>query len=206
MTASGTGPYRTSHLPPMPNRETGVPRPPHAPLWPSWQPGESEDDPKYTPAPPPAQAPVLEFFKDSHRMALETGAFGVAFSVVAMTLIWRGFEWTTVWPMWLVVLSPVPLFLLFRKVDIIAAGADWLLWKKKWVKTYDLAKVKLSPRGAQFNLILTDREGRKLSIPWLQLCYNRALWDLVYNGILHSAHNGPFTSNREARSTLQLPR
>ncbi len=112
----------------------------------------------------------------------------------------------TVWPMWLVVLSPVPLWLLFRHVEIIAAGADWLLWKKKWVRTYDLAKVKLSPRGAQFNLVLTDREGRKLSIPWLQLCYNRELWDLVYNGILHSAHNGSFASNREARSTLHLPR
>ncbi len=95
---------------------------------------------------------------------------------------------------------------LLRKVDIIAAGADWLLWKKKWVRTYDLAKVKLSPRGSQFNLILTDRERRKLSMPWLQLCYNRALWDLVYNGMLRSAHNGPFSSNREARSMLKLPR
>lgn len=206
MTAPDTGPYRTAHLPPMPDRESGIPRPPHAPLWPSWQPGESETDARYRPEAPPAQGSVLEFFKSSRRKALEIGCLGVLVVGVAMTLIWRGFEWMTVWPMWLLVLSPVPLWLLFRRVEIIAAGADWLLWKKKWVRTYDLAKAKLSPRGAQFNLILIDREGRKLSIPWLQLCYNRALWDLVYNGILHSAHNGPFTSNREARSTLQLPR
>ncbi|MDQ3276668.1 MAG: hypothetical protein M3Q39_16960 [Actinomycetota bacterium] len=117
-----------------------------------------------------------------------------------------GFDWMGTWWFWSLVLWPLPAYLLWRRVEIIAAGADWLLWKTKWVRTYDLAKVKLSPRGAQFNLILTDREGRKLSIPWLQLCYNRALWDLVYNGILHSAHNGSFASNREARSTLHLPR
>ena len=206
MTASGTGPYQTSHLPPMPDAESGEPRPPHAPLWPGWQPGESETAAKYKPTRPTGQGPVLEFFKDSHRQAVGTGLAGILLIAVLGTFAWGGLAWVTDPIMWLIVLSPVPLMLIFRRVDIIAAGADWLLWKTKWVRTYDLAKVKLSPRGAQFNLILTDREGRKLSIPWLQLCYNRALWDLVYNGILHSAHNGPFASNREARSTLHLPR
>lgn len=206
MTMPDPGPYRTSHLPPKPGRESGAPRPPHAPLWPGWTPGEAEIDPRYKPASPPEQGPVLEFYKEARSQALSAGLFGVGFCIIVLSLFEGGFGWIGDWIGWAIVLWPLPLFLLFRRVDIIAAGADWLLWKKKWVRTYDLAKVKLAPRGAQFNLILTDREGRKLSIPWLQLCYNRALWDLVYNGMLHSANNGPFASNREARSTLNLPR
>lgn len=206
MTAPGTGPYRTSHLPPMPDRDSGLPRPPHAPLWPSWQPGESETHPRHRPTAPAGQSEVLEFYKSSSAQAWITGLIGVVFCFIVGSLFDEGFGWMGDWWFWLLVLWPLPAYLLWRRTEVIAAGADWLLWKKKWVKTYDLAKVKLSPRGAQFNLILTDREGRKLSIPWLQLCYNRALWDLVYNGMLHSANNGPFTSNREARSTLNLPR
>jgi hypothetical protein len=204
--SGSNGPSRTDHLPPMPDRNTGLPRPPHAPLWPRWVPGAADVNPKHRPQPPPGQGPVLEHFKETRVQTLVSGAIASAIFGVAISLFSGGVGWMTDWVAWLMVLWPIPVFLIVRGLDLVSAGADWVRFNRRWVRTYDLARVSLTPRGAEFYVIMWDREGRKVRIPWRKLCENRALWDLVYNGLLHSAHNGPFTSNREAQRTLKLPR
>ncbi|HEX5494071.1 MAG TPA: hypothetical protein VFX70_05785, partial [Mycobacteriales bacterium] len=72
--------------------------------------------------------------------------------------------------------------------------------------TYELTKVALKRSGANMMLDLVDRDGRTLRVPWSRLQYNRALWDLVYNGILHSVYVGHAETDLGARNHLKLPR
>ncbi|MEU6131115.1 hypothetical protein ABZ805_18245 [Saccharopolyspora sp. NPDC047091] len=52
--------------------------------------------------------------------------------------------------------------------------------------------------------MLTDGYGGSARAPLHQIQRNRALWDLVYNGIAHSVHRGPATATGRALDLLKL--
>ncbi|RFU43300.1 hypothetical protein DZF91_01820 [Actinomadura logoneensis] len=72
-----------------------------------------------------------------------------------------------------------------------AAGADWLRKGRIWVDVYNLVEVEIEPRkrNADF-LVLKDRAGRSITVGVDDVQENARLWELVYNGILHSVACG----------------
>ncbi len=54
-------------------------------------------------------------------------------------------------------------------------------------------------------LVLKDRHGRRFQCQLSTLQANPKLWDLVYNGMLHSACHRRVQSNARAREHLPLP-
>ncbi|MGH3387447.1 MAG: hypothetical protein ACRDOO_01050 [Actinomadura sp.] len=110
------------------------------------------------------------------------------------------------WTNWLAILVLSTLGMLFTVWGDggLAAGADWLLYRKEWIKTYELASIKLGVPRSRDTLILKDGDGRKFSMGLKMLQDNPEIWDLVYNGMLHSAHHGRATVNDCARERLLL--
>lgn len=87
----------------------------------------------------------------------------------------------------------------------MAAGANWFRRaRRSWVATYDLVSVRVTKAWAANNLELKDSAGRGLSVKLTDIQENHRLWDLVYNGILHSVYSGRARTNQLARETLRL--
>lgn len=122
-------------------------------------------------------------------------------------LTWRdwGFSWMTVWWLWLLIL-PWPLLVVWGFAGLhMSAGADWLNFRGSFIKTYELVSVEVTTgAGGSYYLDIKDRDGREVSAQTWILQQNRELWDLVYNGILHSVHRGHAETNRRAQDHLQL--
>lgn len=197
----------TTTLPPVPDPVTGQPRPPHAPVRSTWPSGVPDVDPARRPNPPPGEGPVLEHFRESRREGLRGAAF--MFGVAALISTWKfgGFGWVSVWYAWAFVIAPFVLHVLYTSwTDVFSAGALWLQYKSRWVRTYELTEIKLKGRGwGWVYLQVEDRHLQRLWVPMNLLVQNRELWDLVYNGILHSAHTNRVRTNRGARTLLRLP-
>ena len=136
------------------------------------------------------------------------GGFGSALLFLYTTLHFHGFNWITeirVWPAWLIILGIFPILYLSLRADQVAAGADWVQSGKQWVRTYELTSITLKPSGPNLMLQLIDRDGRKVRMSWSRIQDNRELWDLVYNGILHSVYLGHAEVDSGARHHLKLP-
>jgi hypothetical protein len=123
--------------------------------------------------------------------------FGFMFA--AMTLIAGGFSWMTDWVFWLIVLLGPLIMFLTNRSQWMAAGADWFASDTGWVKIYDLTEVELAGSGASPRLYLTDAEGRVAHAELRRMQANSRLWDLVYNGIIHSLHTRNVKLNTAAR-------
>lgn len=191
-------------LPPVPDRTTGEPRPPRAPLRAGWKPGErAQASTVKAFEPPPGQGAVLEWFQESRRAVITGTAF--LFLIVAgfLTVKAHGLAWMGVWWLWLILLVfLVPSYTSFRGKRL-SAGADWLRFNKAWVRTYALTEVKAGREFAAVGLELTDADGRRLHAKLTELQQNRELWDLVYNGLVHSIRDGAAT-NSLALAALEL--
>ncbi|MFN2496057.1 MAG: hypothetical protein ABR608_09140 [Pseudonocardiaceae bacterium] len=121
------------------------------------------------------------------------------FMIIVMTLIGWGLWWVTEWVFWLIVLfAPVMVFLTSRS-QWMAAGADWFASDTGWVKLYELIKVELAGSGISPRLYLTDTEGRATHAELRQIQANPRLWNLVYNGIIHSFYTRDVKLNTAAR-------
>lgn len=87
----------------------------------------------------------------------------------------------------------------------MSAGADWLgVGKDIFIKTYELTTVKVFVDGAAHVIDMTDKYGGSVRVKTFALQQNHELWDLVYNGILHSVHVGGAETNKRARDYLLL--
>lgn len=194
-------------LPTVPDDITGHPRPPHAPLRETWMSGVSDTNPNSRPTPPPGQGPLLEYFRQSRRQSVYIGLMAAAIlAVVGTVLISRGFGWVGDWFYWALLLGLVIVYFFHERLAVFSAGAQWFKHRKKWVRIYELNEVKIKARGPGWAiLVLSDRHGRRVRAPLNQLVQNRELWDLVYNGILHSVCAGCVRTNRSARKLLRLP-
>lgn len=193
-------------LPPKPDRQTGEPRPPHAPVGPQWKP-EDQPDKRGTPAPAPpdGQGPTLEWHRDAGVPAwFAATLFGVLAAIV-VSVSYGGVDWVEEWWAWLVVvlcaIFPIP----FTRPTWYSAGADWYRpGNKRYLKTYELISVKITPQGAQLGFDLQDRDGQVVLVKMEEMQKNRELWDLVYNGILHSVYRNGAETNTAARNYLHL--
>lgn len=194
-------------LPPRPDSEIGEPFPPHGL---SYMRGDAPD-PEFDsnrerrlsrkPLPPPGLGPVLAWHRESPRgkVVLVLSGVGLMLVIVAAISVFSGSGLSafTYWQMWVfVVVGTVLMSSPFSSMTY-AAGADWLLvertrWgikKRMWVDLYELTKIDASYGGTTFHLWLYDKDlgfGRSLE----ELQRDRKIWDLVYNGILHSVANG----------------
>ncbi|TWF94142.1 hypothetical protein FHU35_14424 [Saccharopolyspora dendranthemae] len=134
---------------------------------------------------------------------------GLIISVLGFGLLclkdW-GFEWMGTWWLWVLVLIPIPLWALIGRRHGISAGADWFAMKKGYVDTYELTEVKVegASGGLAWTLELADKKGTEMSVDAADAQANSKLWDLVYNGILHSVQQGSAKTNPKALDKLRL--
>jgi hypothetical protein len=199
-------------LPQVPDSETGLPRPPRAPGRVSARPARFDrfrvSDPASAPAPPPGQGPVLAWYRTTKRYAIQVGAGG-ALAVAVLVWLRTGFRvfWLTYWWVWvaLAVIGLLVGYTQLRGDDQCAAGVEWLRGRKSWVRTYELVKVKSLLAIGTPLISMEDSEGRRLSLPLTTLQSDRLLWDLVYNGILHSVIAGNAETNGAVHVHLRLP-
>lgn len=155
---------------------------------------------------PDGQGPVLEWRQETLRSSIIAGVILVLIGACIPTFNSTGFAWLTQWGWWLyLALCFVVGFAVFRGTWT-AAGATWLQNGKAWVATYELTRIEVKASGTNQMLRLTDSAGRSIgSLKLMAVQRNQALWDLVYNGILHSVTTGKANPSPGSRKILKLP-
>ncbi len=162
--------------------------------------------PNNIPAPPPIEfGATLEVaqprFGDRFGASI---AIPVLFAVYG-TVIWGGFEWVHHWFNWVLLVSFS--LLVHRGNDRwTAAGATWLQKHTSWVDTYQLTEVHLRASRTNKQLFFRDAHGRNIDhMRIAQIQANPAVWDLVFNGILHSVAAGNCNIDADTRKYLKIP-
>lgn len=192
----------TEQLPPRPDPETGRPFPPTAPAW-----KELDREPHSVPdsaEPPEGCGAVLAYWSDTWKTWLVRVLAAVGFTflaAIAVPILYGDpiFEMFTVWQVW-VIAGPIALLMAApRETQRQLAGADWVefqtnkVWGKKHsavLRFYDLVSIELESSGVMLFVTLKDKYGAKISRPLYRLQFDRGIWDLLYNGILHSIKDG----------------
>jgi hypothetical protein len=202
----------TFGLPPQPDPQTGQPRPPHAPaLHTNRTPPELDRDRETTlsrkPKPPPEQGPVLAWYRASWYGTVRSGVGSFVLLLIGLTVLgWIkgiGFHIFGFWFIWVIaVLAALGVAASTRK-DWCAAGADWVMHQKAWVRTYELVEIKTRGISNTIYVYLTDKDGRKIDASIDILQSDRLVWDLLYNGMRHSVAKGAALKGT-ARSALGL--
>lgn len=191
------------NLPPKPDPLTGEPHPPSAPREWKGHPGEAERDPHRVGEWPKSQGPLLECYTPNQRSKIATGLAGMVMMAAGITLINTGFDWLTSWWAWFCILAFGAFGYFSYRNATCAAGAEWFSHGKHWVRQYELTTVKITMRFSNRYLRLIDCDGRKVTVFLGDVQQNQRLWDLVYNGIVHSVASGAET-NWIARRALKL--
>ncbi|MBE9376553.1 hypothetical protein IQ251_19050 [Saccharopolyspora sp. HNM0983] len=163
-----------------------------------------DPDQAQCPSPAEGERPRLEWYQRSPKDSVVTGLWVAAALAVVMTVALWGFAWVGLWYMWLILLAQ-PVFFYFRgRQPGFSAGADWFARSdKSRVRTYELAEVKVSGTMGSGDLEMRDEHGGYVLLSLLEIQYNRDLWDLVYNGIVHSVASGA-GANARTMSKLHL--
>lgn len=196
-------------LPPIPDRSTGEPRPPKAPrreisrTYVEHTP--TDRVPKNPPPLPEGVGPVLEWSQGTRKDAWKATFACWAFGAIAFTVM-NGFAWLTVWIPWLY--FPAIWWAMFRvmKLKWLAVGSVWVQDRRGWVNLYELTRIRFAVDGLNRVLRLDDSAGRELDQLYLRDAQaNSAMWDLIYNGILHSVASGNCEISEKARAVLRLP-
>lgn len=218
--AAGADDAMVDALPPRPDRETGEPFPPHGLSYFRREEAAPEQDVRREnqladrPDPPPGLGPALAWHRESRRGKIAlilTSALILIVGAIVISLFHQGgIGILAAWPIWAIV--AVGVFLISSPFSYFtyAAGADWLMversrWGVKsraWVDIYELTRIDAAYGGTTFHLWLYDKDmGITRSSEELQR--DRRIWDLVYNGILHSVAGGAQVSP-QAIGILQL--
>ena len=179
----------TTELPPKPDRETGEPRPPAAPLEHSSD-GFPAKAPSRLPKPPEGQGPALEYYRESAR-SVWLGGLIPAGLILALAVWHSGSIAFSQWFVWLII-GAVYAFVVYRgRATSLTAGAEWVRINRHWVHLYELTRIHyvITAQGAGRELSLGDRHGG-ITVPLNVLQSNKRLWDLVYLGMRHSVANG----------------
>ncbi|NHD16005.1 hypothetical protein G9447_00905 [Actinopolyspora sp. BKK1] len=150
---------------------------------------------------------MLEWYRHSQCSAITGGV--IAFVIIALGItVAQGFSlaWMQFWPVWLaVVAGAFVVYGSFRSVEA-AVGAEWLKVGRAWVRLYELTEIKARHRSNAIHLDLTDSSGRKVMVKSDDIQEDRDMWDLIYNGILHSVITGGAKTNNLVHSAFQVPR
>lgn len=177
-------------LPPMPDRQTGQPRPPRAPARGGKDASHVPWNARRVPQPPDGQGPVLEWHYKSRESQLLQFAIMAAIAVVFVTILDGGFGWIRVWYLWVIVIAGSLLVLLAARTQRYSSGADWFMHRKDFVRTYELTSIKFIKDFGDGDIELDDRHGGGVRASLTAVWDNPDLWDLVYNGIRHSVADG----------------
>lgn len=220
--SDGTTPAANAEsLPPRPDPHTGEPFPPPGLSYRGSTERRPEDDPyretrlSHKPAPPPDHGTVLAWHRENRKNKIATFISGVAISALVLALIpvFQGEVFgdsLRYWPVWVVIIAFSLLATGPFSYLTYSAGADWLQvdqarWgrhKRIWIDLYELRRVHAHYGGSTFHLELYDND-IGLARSFQELQQDRRIWDLVYNGILHSVANGA-TVSQQAIGILQL--
>jgi len=190
---------------------TGLPRPPHAPDSLPNSNGDGILDLSVAPQPPTGQGRTLAYQRPTLRWLLMSIVWAVLLvvAVTTVTLLFPSlsvFQLIFVWLMPLLAIGQIVHLFWSAKRTVAAAGADWYSLNGRWVRTYELTEVKLIKRGrAGSYLRLVDSEGRTIETGYVFMRKNRLIWDLVYNGMLHSVIAGKAMTNMRLHSEVGLP-
>ncbi|OZM70301.1 hypothetical protein CFN78_25570 [Amycolatopsis antarctica] len=147
----------------------------------------------------------------------------VALFVVSLALLAGGFtlirvldgdppfEWATAWPVWLVFVVVAWLITGPFTYKVLSAGADWFQYDYYWygihkrnhvIKLYRLRQINFGSGPTVMTLGLADDEDN-IGLALREWQSDRRMWDLVYNGILHSVAAGARV-DPNARDLLEL--
>lgn len=146
--------------------------------------------------------PVLVWHRQSRRgnviqFLIAVGIMAGGFAVISL-LNGDGLAMIATWWIWLIILATAYLASKPLKAEVLSAGADWYQiqlrnpgrrTKSGVVKLYELRRIEGSAGTADYFLKIYDGDtASELSLTEWQC--DRRLWDLVYNGILHSIAKG----------------
>ena len=199
-------------LPPRPDPNTGEPRPPIAPEFRQGKLAQKSRDadqvnvPSAKPSPPPGQGPALVWYQPSRHKQVTTGLTTFFVLVIGVTVI-RGFDpsWMAYWLPWVVLIAFTLLMAWLVSTSACSVGADWLkVSRRRWVRLYDLAYIKTARHNTELYVEFKDHDGRYIDTKLEDLQQDRGMWDLIYNGILHSIIVGGAESTR-VHNMLNVP-
>ena len=202
-------PLNDRKLPPRPDPETGLPAPPSAPPYrgrgQAGGSGNGPGEPKL--APPAGHGPVLAWHNPTWWKDGLRPAFSYGFPVLILFLILKdgGVGWMTIYLWWLILIGISLLSVPYLRGRPFAAGAAWFRFGRRWVHTYELISVRVAAYYGFYSLKMEDADGHRISIQTGTIQQNYALWNLVYNGIVHSAYRGGLALDRVTRAMLELP-
>lgn len=166
-----------------------------------------ENPPDYA-SHPRGLGPALTWWVESKKNAIQAGAVGFLLVVVGMFVI-QGLLALTYW--WITfpvaVIAGGLIYFTSSRTPPIAAGARWMRKGRNFVRLYELNKVwyTVHPFGTDGSMRFTDKRGGDLSVKVSTLMENPLLFDLVRNGVLHSAIKDHADMNRQARNHLDIP-
>lgn len=199
-------------LPPKPDPNTGEPRPPMAPEFRQGKLAEKSRDANRVneasakPSPPSGQGPAFAWYQPSRHKQAITGLTAFFVQIIGLTVL-QGFDpsWIAYWPPWAVIIAVSLLMTWMVSTSACSVGADWLkVSRRRWVRLYDLAYVKTAFHNTDLHVEFKDRDGRYLDAKLEDLQQDRGMWDLIYNGILHSIIAGGADAHH-VHSTLKIP-
>ena len=121
-------------------------------------------------------------------------------------MLTRGIDSITLWFEWIILVVVMGLMYSILRGQNFSAGAEWMADKGKWVRTYELIEATAHTSGTGVYVKLKDSGGRKVEYKFTDLGgSDRLLFDLTYNGILHSVIAGGAKTNPLLHRTLKLP-
>ncbi|MPY99924.1 MAG: hypothetical protein GEU97_18420 [Actinophytocola sp.] len=161
--------------------------------------------------------PVLAWHKENKRGKLRGFFISLAILIVGMAIIltFQGdgpFDWMVSWQVWTAILVGSYLMTSPFTYVVFSAGADWLkvdmvrfgrLKRSIFVRLYELRTIKAKPEPVGITFELIDRKGDGVDGAIHEFQKDPLIWDLVYNGILHSVAAGAEV-NAFARQQLRL--
>lgn len=196
---------RTKQPAPIPDAYTGKPRPPTAPRSESTSRRVTPlDDNGIDVVAPREMGPPLEWCVESKRTNLLGAGFIFSLAIIAFIIPYRGFDWVSDWFPWCFAAVMTALF--YRKIskDQVVAGARWVQQRDQWVSTYELTKIRSTNVGLKRASSIQDVHGNKFVLVLRDAQQNPLLWDLVYNGIVHSVTSGNCDISKAARRILEV--
>ncbi|WP_277370743.1 hypothetical protein [Rhodococcus rhodochrous] len=194
-------------LPQMPDPITGEPRPPRAPrIHKSTEYTPVKRSPRKPPEAPEHLGSTLEWLQPTVRDKYTSALFMVALLVVYLTVVNGDLRWVHWWTMWVLMVVGAGMMLRATGNHWTAAGSTWVQWRSSWVDTYRLTRIQFSADGYSRVLRLKDAHGNEIhSFKISEIQRNPDLWDLVYNGILHSVASGNCDIDTKTRHILKIP-
>jgi hypothetical protein len=126
--------------------------------------------------------------------------------VAGFGVLTRGADSITLRGEWIVLVVVMVVMYSILRGDNFSAGAEWMACKASWVRLYELTEVTAHTSGTGVYVILKDSAGRVVEYKFTSLGgSDRLLFDLTYNGILHSVVAGGAKTNPLLHRTLNLP-